>query len=530
MTRKKPTLVPYKQSKDPIDEPLQFDILLGRGKTAFNHMGNRRFRVVVGLHLKKYMDARTRTEKTIVVNFVCQAIHDAGGRFLKPKDTDDTRWYQVTQKVAREKVGHALRDASAMRLKLSNTSEQPRASKRRSSDILMHTPQLPLPSSSSSSLLLQQHYLTKGPHSFQQQQQQQQLHLQQQQQLHLQQQHQQQQQQQHQQQQQPLFLLPRVDKNHPTTALLKEGGDTPRSSSSNPSHKNSSDNVTNVEGTRATMGTHQQQNGKSEQKTNNYKRDPSAVTGLDDMTTIEGLSGEFSVMSTMSKAWEGMNDLQSGEFSVESAIFEDSEHHPSLEQYQQVQQQQQQQQQKVAPIPNIITEACQALHDLNGVEQKKLPKYSAGVVSDGLTSMDPVRKVPSHYHGDELSEEFSTMSFDTRFHLPTTDISTEFPMTIANASATTTMSAWGEGSCSDDFKSSKKSCVSSVEFKTISEELELEELYPNSLMTSTTLNELSSQELDVSASDLGIDLRQERPLDPVLMRWLQESSARSCSK
>mmetsp|Transcript_16903 Transcript_16903/g.25068 ORF Transcript_16903/g.25068 Transcript_16903/m.25068 type:complete len:119 (-) Transcript_16903:1670-2026(-) len=46
-----------------VDKPEDFDILFGRGKQSFNHVGNRRFRVFVGMHLRQYIDAPTRTEK-----------------------------------------------------------------------------------------------------------------------------------------------------------------------------------------------------------------------------------------------------------------------------------------------------------------------------------------------------------------------------------------------------------------------------------------------------------------------------------
>lgn len=109
-------------TKVPIDTPQDFDILLGRGKTSFNHVGNRRFRVFIGLHLRRYMDASSRMEKTLVVNGVVEAIQEAGGRFLK-QDSKTEKWFQVTPKMAREKVGHALRDAVGMRLKLAASGQ-----------------------------------------------------------------------------------------------------------------------------------------------------------------------------------------------------------------------------------------------------------------------------------------------------------------------------------------------------------------------------------------------------------------------
>ena len=139
--KNRPEPKPYGQSKDPITVPKDFDILLGRGKVAFNHHGNRRFRVFVGMHLRRYRECNSRAEKTFVVNDVTEAIHEAGGRFLKPKDKAETIWLQVSQKIAREKVGHALRDALATRLKMSNPPDPPPPMRvaRRASDIVMAT-------------------------------------------------------------------------------------------------------------------------------------------------------------------------------------------------------------------------------------------------------------------------------------------------------------------------------------------------------------------------------------------------------
>lgn len=106
-----------------VEEPLDYDILLGRGKTSFNHKGNHWFRVFIGLHLRQYMDAKSRMEKTLVVNAVVEAITEAGGRFLK-QDSKTEKWVTVGPKKAREKVGHALRDAVGMRVKMTTTGRE----------------------------------------------------------------------------------------------------------------------------------------------------------------------------------------------------------------------------------------------------------------------------------------------------------------------------------------------------------------------------------------------------------------------
>jgi len=106
-----------------VENPEDFDILLGRGKTSFNHVGNRRFRVFIEIHLQRYMDAQSRMEKTLVVNSVVEAIQDGGGRFLK-QDTKTKKWHKVSAKMAREKVGHALRDGVGMQIKAAKNAGQ----------------------------------------------------------------------------------------------------------------------------------------------------------------------------------------------------------------------------------------------------------------------------------------------------------------------------------------------------------------------------------------------------------------------
>jgi len=106
-----------------VENPEDFDILLGRGKTSFNHVGNRRFRVFIDIHLQRYMDAQSRMEKTLVVNSVVEAIQDGGGRFLK-QDTKTKKWHKVSAKMAREKVGHALRDGVGMQMRAAKNAGQ----------------------------------------------------------------------------------------------------------------------------------------------------------------------------------------------------------------------------------------------------------------------------------------------------------------------------------------------------------------------------------------------------------------------
>jgi hypothetical protein len=60
------------------------DVLCGRHKFALNHTGNRRFRILVSISLKKYVDVQTtRREKSIIVKEIIESIQECGGRFLQ---------------------------------------------------------------------------------------------------------------------------------------------------------------------------------------------------------------------------------------------------------------------------------------------------------------------------------------------------------------------------------------------------------------------------------------------------------------
>ena len=99
----------YENSKERVTVG-PYDILCGRNSTAFNNIGNRRFRVTIALNLKRYMEAKTRRDKTEVIISVLKLLReDVGARFLKRKGD---KLVELSDARAREKVGHALRDLS----------------------------------------------------------------------------------------------------------------------------------------------------------------------------------------------------------------------------------------------------------------------------------------------------------------------------------------------------------------------------------------------------------------------------------
>lgn len=105
-----------------VSEPGPYDIVCGRNSGAYNYIGNRRFRVTIEMNLQRYIDSPTREDKTNVIKSIVWMLHEqVGARFLKKETTKKSsgsgsrrrgtpRYTIMTDKQAREKVGHALRD------------------------------------------------------------------------------------------------------------------------------------------------------------------------------------------------------------------------------------------------------------------------------------------------------------------------------------------------------------------------------------------------------------------------------------
>ena len=112
------------QTAVPEDLLQQWDIICGRDKSAFNHIGNRRFRMTMNLNLQRYIDAPTREDKTNLIKRLHAYLEDEiGYRFLKK--ADDATYVTMTEKQIREKIGHSLRDlVSARRRKLNNQKKK----------------------------------------------------------------------------------------------------------------------------------------------------------------------------------------------------------------------------------------------------------------------------------------------------------------------------------------------------------------------------------------------------------------------
>ena len=91
--------------------PGPWSVLCGRGKECYNHVGNRRFRVLVEINIEKYASAKSKMDKGVIVMSILDAVREGSnqmGGFVK-QDPKSKRWVDVGDEVAREKIGQEFR-------------------------------------------------------------------------------------------------------------------------------------------------------------------------------------------------------------------------------------------------------------------------------------------------------------------------------------------------------------------------------------------------------------------------------------
>jgi hypothetical protein len=90
-----------------------YDVICGRGKGCSNWVGNRRFRVMIAMYKERYLQAPTRIAKSAVLENIFQTVQASSPptRFVRKDQASTGRWYEIRDDEARNKVGHAMRDA-----------------------------------------------------------------------------------------------------------------------------------------------------------------------------------------------------------------------------------------------------------------------------------------------------------------------------------------------------------------------------------------------------------------------------------
>jgi len=99
-----------------------YTVIVGRGKDVRQSIGNKRVRVLASMRLLEYSLAVEKRAKSAIVNKVLLAVKEAGGNFIK-YNQKESRYYEVDDAIAREKIGYVFRDLLSDQYKSSSKSK-----------------------------------------------------------------------------------------------------------------------------------------------------------------------------------------------------------------------------------------------------------------------------------------------------------------------------------------------------------------------------------------------------------------------
>ncbi|KAL7570269.1 hypothetical protein ACA910_020690 [Epithemia clementina (nom. ined.)] len=134
----------HRMRRLPVDFiPSEDDVICGRGKKCYSHIGNDRFKIRVHSVLGLYRSARTKLDKSKVLNMVVEQVrqNSPSGGFVKQDETG--RWHEVGDFLAREKTSQVFRDALHENYKSSSVSKK----KRRQEELSKASDKLKMPRS-----------------------------------------------------------------------------------------------------------------------------------------------------------------------------------------------------------------------------------------------------------------------------------------------------------------------------------------------------------------------------------------------
>ncbi|KAL7565392.1 hypothetical protein ACA910_003586 [Epithemia clementina (nom. ined.)] len=110
-------------------KPSGHDVICGRGRRAWDHKGNLRFRLLLESRMEEYKAAKTKLDKSLLVSQIMEEIEEGNplGRFIKQEDKAG-QWVMVSLATAREKVGQGFRDLLHTKYRSSSTAKKHRRS------------------------------------------------------------------------------------------------------------------------------------------------------------------------------------------------------------------------------------------------------------------------------------------------------------------------------------------------------------------------------------------------------------------
>lgn len=111
-----------------ITAPGPFDVICARGKRAYNHEGNRRFRMIVASAAEKYSKVESKLQRSMIVTDIVDTIRSMGSGFIR-RCAETGEWVECSDVMCREKVGQHFRNALGCQYKSSTRSKSERRAK-----------------------------------------------------------------------------------------------------------------------------------------------------------------------------------------------------------------------------------------------------------------------------------------------------------------------------------------------------------------------------------------------------------------
>lgn len=99
-----------------------YDVYCGRGIRCLQHMGNQRYRSLIESMKDRYVSAGSKQDKMDIITEVIQLIRAQGGSFLR-QDIANDRYYEIGDRLAREKISQSFRDAIRVMNRQANGEE-----------------------------------------------------------------------------------------------------------------------------------------------------------------------------------------------------------------------------------------------------------------------------------------------------------------------------------------------------------------------------------------------------------------------
>jgi hypothetical protein len=88
-------------------QPTKYSVICGRGRSAFDHTGNQRLRMIASTFVADYSQASKKLTKSAIVSNTVATIRRGGGHFCK---YENGSWFEVGEFFAHAKVSAFFRD------------------------------------------------------------------------------------------------------------------------------------------------------------------------------------------------------------------------------------------------------------------------------------------------------------------------------------------------------------------------------------------------------------------------------------